>query len=371
MEQFQLAQTLQNKRKELQVTQEILANYLGVSRAAVSKWEKGLSYPDITLLPKLATFFNLSIDTLLGYEPQMTTDQINKKYALLANRLAKEPFKEIDLEIDELVKEYYSCYPLLLKVVQLYINYYQKADNVPQLLSKALNICERVKNGSSDISLKNEAITLQALINILQGDAQGVLDLLGDEPKLEHGTDQLIATALSMLGNSHKAKETLQVSMYQHLLSAISTATESLLLNIDNEAHFEQTVYRIEKMILLFNMKELQINVALVFYIKAATGYMLLKNVDKALQLLTQYEKACRSVQFPLKLSGDDYFYLLEGWISRQLQLNIQAPRDEYSIKKDLLGTIQNNPVFEPISEDETFKAICIQLKNTLKVEEV
>lgn len=42
------------KRQELQLTQEKVAEYLGVSTPAVNKWEKGISYPDITLLPALA-----------------------------------------------------------------------------------------------------------------------------------------------------------------------------------------------------------------------------------------------------------------------------------------------------------------------------
>ncbi len=66
MRHFQFADVFTNRRKQLGVTQEQIADYVGVSRAAVSKWEKGLSYPDITLLPKLATYFNVSIDELLG-----------------------------------------------------------------------------------------------------------------------------------------------------------------------------------------------------------------------------------------------------------------------------------------------------------------
>ena len=42
-----------------------------VTKASVSKWETGQSYPDILLLPKLATFFNVTVDELIGYEPQL------------------------------------------------------------------------------------------------------------------------------------------------------------------------------------------------------------------------------------------------------------------------------------------------------------
>lgn len=54
-------------RKVKAASQEQLADFAGVSVAAVSKWETGSSYPDITLLPAIAEFFGVSIDVLMGY----------------------------------------------------------------------------------------------------------------------------------------------------------------------------------------------------------------------------------------------------------------------------------------------------------------
>ncbi len=69
MNEIRIAHILTQKRRSRGITQEELAEYMGVSKAAVSKWEKGQSYPDITLLPQLAAFFNISVDELLGYSP--------------------------------------------------------------------------------------------------------------------------------------------------------------------------------------------------------------------------------------------------------------------------------------------------------------
>ena len=52
-------------RKQKGMSQEQLAELLGVSRQAVSRWECGASCPDITLLPIIADYFNVSIDYLL------------------------------------------------------------------------------------------------------------------------------------------------------------------------------------------------------------------------------------------------------------------------------------------------------------------
>lgn len=53
-------------RKKRGITQEELANALGVTNQAVSKWESGKCAPDIQLLPDIAEYFNISIDELFG-----------------------------------------------------------------------------------------------------------------------------------------------------------------------------------------------------------------------------------------------------------------------------------------------------------------
>ena len=56
-------------RKEKGMTQEQLAEKVGISAQAVSKWENDVSCPDITLLPLLAELFGVSVDELLGVKP--------------------------------------------------------------------------------------------------------------------------------------------------------------------------------------------------------------------------------------------------------------------------------------------------------------
>jgi len=56
---MKISQIIREKRKQLGLTQENVAEYLGLSIPAVSKWENGTTYPDIMLLPALA-IWNLS-----------------------------------------------------------------------------------------------------------------------------------------------------------------------------------------------------------------------------------------------------------------------------------------------------------------------
>ena len=63
-----LGKRIAQHRKRLGLTQEQLAEKLGVTAQAVSKWENDISCPDITTLPRLATLFGISTDTLLGHD---------------------------------------------------------------------------------------------------------------------------------------------------------------------------------------------------------------------------------------------------------------------------------------------------------------
>ena len=60
--------TIKEARKKLGVSQEALADELGLSVQAVSKWECGLSCPDVALLPQLADYLGISLEQLLRGE---------------------------------------------------------------------------------------------------------------------------------------------------------------------------------------------------------------------------------------------------------------------------------------------------------------
>ena len=61
-------ETIARLRKQKGITQEELANALGVTNQAVSKWESAQCCPDISLLPDIADYFGVTLDTLFGHE---------------------------------------------------------------------------------------------------------------------------------------------------------------------------------------------------------------------------------------------------------------------------------------------------------------
>ncbi len=75
-----IGNVIKGLRKEKGVSQETLADICGVSMQAVSKWENGQSYPDITFLPKLAEYFAVTMDFLLtGVETEKNAETEEKE----------------------------------------------------------------------------------------------------------------------------------------------------------------------------------------------------------------------------------------------------------------------------------------------------
>ena len=111
-----IGKVIADKRKELGLTQQTLAEKLHISFQAVSKWEKGTSYPDIQILASLASILNLSIDSLLGYPSQSITKYDEKYstdnyywgitpntlcYEIMRLKPPIEPFKVLDIGCGE------------------------------------------------------------------------------------------------------------------------------------------------------------------------------------------------------------------------------------------------------------------------------
>ena len=63
-----LGEKIKSLRKKRGVSQEYLADRLGISFQAVSKWETGTTLPDVTLIPSIASFFGVSTDELFDFD---------------------------------------------------------------------------------------------------------------------------------------------------------------------------------------------------------------------------------------------------------------------------------------------------------------
>ena len=100
---------VRQKRKELGLTQEQAARRLGVSPAAVSKWESGQSLPDTPLFAPLARLLHTDLNTLLSFEEEPDDARMAQLLNETARLLQAEGFEAAFAYAMDVLREYPSC----------------------------------------------------------------------------------------------------------------------------------------------------------------------------------------------------------------------------------------------------------------------
>lgn len=367
MQSIQIGANISHLRKEKGITQEELAEYLGVSKPAVSKWESGQSYPDIMLLPIIASYFNKTVDDLLGYQPQMSADDIKKLYGKLADAFAAEPFESVYERCKGLVKKYYSCWNLLFAIAELFVNHApQTGDSSKTSLvyEEASELFERVEQESHDVALARLALSMRAYCFLALQRPVDAIDLLEKVEELPISTGQLLAKAYSMKGDINKAKDVLQKQLYQNVLALFGTFPDMMGLYADDPDKIDACLQKALDFGNIFDLEGLHPASYFSFYLTAASIYISIGQNDQALNSLEAYSNLItREDVFPLKLKGDDFFDRLEPYFS-SLNLGAFPPRSEILIRKDLVSTIMQNPAFQTLQKDKRFQQIVQRLNH-------
>lgn len=107
------SENIRRLRKEHNLTQEALANFLGVSFQTVSKWERGESYPDIAMLPEIASFFKVSVDNLLGVNKAENEKEIQDMLTQF-NNFVNDMEKKSEL-LKEMIKKFPNDFRIQVK----------------------------------------------------------------------------------------------------------------------------------------------------------------------------------------------------------------------------------------------------------------
>ena len=106
--------TIKRLRREKDITQEQLAEYLGITSRAISQWECDRTAPDISQLPALCNIFDVSSDVLLGIDIEKNNEEI-KKYLTEAAELG---YQGLGAERIALLREANKKFPRDYKIMQ-------------------------------------------------------------------------------------------------------------------------------------------------------------------------------------------------------------------------------------------------------------
>ena len=355
-------------RREKKVTQEQLADFLGVTKAAVSKWETGQSLPDVSLLPQLAAYFDVTIDTLLGYESQLSKEQIQKTYFELATDFADKPFEEVMEKSNSYVKQYYSCYPFLFQMVCLWLNHFMLAEGQErqmQILENASDLCQHISKECKDIGICSDVLLVDASIKLQLGKPHEVVEMLEEVQnpcRLSRQGVSVLIQAYQMIGDIQRANDFTQISMYLSILELISCATQYITIHMTEPACCEETICRVEAVIRTYHMESLHPNVVMLFHYHAAIMYAMNGNENRALEMIERYVRSIDTItdENCFELHGDEYFDRLDVWIDK-LDLGAGAPRDRKVIFESAMS-IFTHPAFASLETNEKFQELKIEL---------
>lgn len=149
-----IGETIKSMRKDKNITQETLANFLGVTNQSISKWERGETYPDITMLPAIASFFGTSVDELLGIR-KIEQEQRIQYYCNEYSRLWSEhKADDVTALMKQAVCEFPGNFDLLVKYLNCLLNANINKDRMLRVREEAQNIYELIQEQCTTDSIR-------------------------------------------------------------------------------------------------------------------------------------------------------------------------------------------------------------------------
>lgn len=363
MSELGLSENIVRLRHEKKITQDELAVFLGVTKASVSKWETKQSFPDILLLPQLASYFDVTVDELLGYEPQLSKEQIRCSYHKLAEDFASKPFEEVMQESEALVREYYSCYPFLLQICVLWLNHFILAKELKrqtEILEAIVRLCEHILDGCKEIGICNDAVGIKAMVEIQCGKAQDVIESLEELLNPNHMAEEkggILVQAYMMSGEMEKAERFTQIDMFKNLLNLVGNGIWLMMIHSQNLEKCENIMGRMDSVIAAFDMEKLHPNSVANYYYQAAVTYCMHRQEDKAYERLECFVNLIISLlREGIVLHGDDFFDKLDFWFE-ELDLGAQGVRTGKFVMESAVSALEN-PVLEGLEHKERLQSL-------------
>ena len=205
---MRINEIIKEKRNEQGLTQEQVAEYLGVSTPAVNKWERGNSYPDITLLAPLARLLKVDLNTLLSFNEELTEKEIIDFVNELSEIVYKKGFDIGFKKAMGKIHEYPTCHKLILNVAIILqsANLMWNKDNKEDYEIYIDKLFEEVID-SEDFEVRNQAIsmTMYRYLDRKEYDkAQNCIDRL---PNITYDKEILQGSLYRNCGELDKASE--------------------------------------------------------------------------------------------------------------------------------------------------------------------
>ncbi len=116
---MKMNEIIRERRNALNLTQEQMATYLGITAPAVHKWEKGISLPDTAMLPALARLLKIDLNTLFSFKKELSDTEINLFCSEIVSKIQTDGYDAGFLFAKEKIQEYPNCEKLIFNLASL------------------------------------------------------------------------------------------------------------------------------------------------------------------------------------------------------------------------------------------------------------
>lgn len=349
-------------RHERGVTQETLAQHVGVSKAAVSKWENDQSTPDIALLPVLAAYFGVSVDALLDYRPRMTREELRAAHTRIAALFAQGEQEEALTQVRAMLRTYHADAEVLIEGATLLINHLLS----PEGCGEAMEPLARAKEIGT-ASQQHEAACLYATCLMMQGKPEEAIEELRAFLRQPMSSTLLLAQAYLQAGKPDQAMEQTQWTAYCALIELISALGVWCVLPGAPAKALLEKLHGVER---LFSLSQVHPVGIITVYIQCATGLMAAGDTDAALTALEDYVRIAREdCVSPMMLRAHAPFDAIESQLE-ELPLGKLPPVDERMARERIVRSVTDNPTFAPLRGNTRFEALAHKLRVQMNIPE-
>lgn len=150
-----LGENIKRLRREKELTQEKLAEFLGVTFQSISNWERGESYPDISMLPEIAGFFRVSIDDLLGMSKAQAQQKIDE-YLNIYDTMRFKDTHFVFTKFEQAVKDFPADFRILVRYMELLMCEKTSKDNpgYENMSREVLSVYDNIQNHCTDDNIR-------------------------------------------------------------------------------------------------------------------------------------------------------------------------------------------------------------------------
>lgn len=341
---MQIGKVIRTYRKKRGLTQEEMANRLGVTTPAVNKWENGVSQPDIQLLSPIARLLRISLDELLSFHEELSVDEINRIIKELDAKLEMESYAEAFKWAENILHQYPNCNQLIWQVaLVLDVGRLRgKVKNTEQY-AESINRYYQMALKDEDPQIKKNAADALFGFYVRKGEydkAEAYLQYFSQDDPIRKLKQAEIYKHKGMEEDACKLCEQLLFSGYQILNQVLSVF---YLFSMEKKDYVRAKMY-LDKMSEMARTFEMGRYNEVSGYLDFAVGQ---KNVEETLQIIEEMMSNIETIEDYAKS------FLYEHLGYKQLE---QSFYDK--IKRNLLDCLENDESLAYMREGDVWERV-------------